>query len=70
MFPEDRILPKTTFLSLEDESVFEKIEEDIVRASGPDTLTTAIPPAPGAVEMAQIVEPSRALGKEFFTVQI
>ena len=39
-------------------------------ALGPLTLTTAIPPAPGAVDIAQIVEPSRAWGIEFFTMQI
>ena len=57
-------------LSLPELSVLEKIDELISNAFGPLTLTTAIPPAPGEVEIAQMVEPSRAWGIEFFTLQI
>ena len=64
------ILPNTTPLSCSIPSFFEKIEEETVNASEPLTRTTATPPEPGAVEIAQIVEPSRALGIEFFTTQI
>ena len=39
---------------------FEKTLEPKARASLPEMRTTAIPPAPGAVEMAQIVAPSTA----------
>lgn len=62
----DRIRPKTTFLSFSELMVFEKTADPRRKASGPEILTTAIPPAPGAVEMATIVEPSRACGREFF----
>ena len=58
--------PKTTFLSSLELKVFEKTADPKPKASGPEILTTAIPPAPGAVEMATIVEPSRACGRDFF----
>ena len=44
----------------------EKTVDPKPKASGPEILTTAIPPAPGAVEIATIVEPSRACGRDFF----
>ena len=63
----DRMRPKTTFRSESQVSVFENTALESSKARGPETRTTAIPPAPGAVEIATIVEPSKALGIVFFT---
>ena len=55
------ILPKLTvfvFCSNNENSFFlgKKIESQFFSASSPDTRITAIPPTPGAVDMAVIVD--------------
>ena len=48
----------------------EKTLDPKARAPEPEMRTTAIPPAPGAVEMAQIVAPSTASRRVEFMARI